>query len=126
MALLAQNGYKIFIISNQAGIARGYMTDHDLKEIHGNMRKELEKHNVRIEKIYYCPHGWDDECECRKPRPGMLFQAAREYDFDISKSLFVGDDIRDLQAGNAAGCRTLLVDSKLSLLKVVREKIIRD
>jgi len=124
MTLLAQNDYKIFIISNQAGIARGAMTEHDLKEIHGNMEKELKKHNVKIEKIYYCPHGWDDGCECRKPKPGMLFQASREHDLDLSKALFIGDDERDLQAGNAAGCRTILVDSEMSLLKVVKEKII--
>jgi len=126
MVLLVQNNYKIFIISNQAGIARGAMTQQDLKEIHGNMEKELKEHNVKIEKIYYCPHGWNEGCECRKPKPGMLFQAAREYDLDLSKSVFIGDDERDLQAGNAAGCRTLLVNSELSLLKVVKEKIIND
>lgn len=124
MTLLAQNGYKIFIISNQAGIARGAMTEQDLEKIHENMEKELEKHNVKIQKIYYCPHGWNEGCECRKPKPGMLFQAAREYDLDLSKSLFIGDDERDLHAGHAAGCRTILVDSELSLLKVVKEKII--
>ncbi|MCK4500535.1 D-glycero-beta-D-manno-heptose 1,7-bisphosphate 7-phosphatase [Candidatus Babeliales bacterium] len=124
MRLLAQNNYKIFIISNQAGIARGAMTEQDLKNIHNNMEKELEKHNVKIERIYYCPHGWDEGCECRKPKPGMFFQAAREHDLDLSKSTFIGDDERDLQAGNAAGCRTILVDSELSLLKVVKEKII--
>jgi len=124
--LLAQNNYKIFVISNQAGIARGSMTEHDLKEIHGRLEKELEKHNAKIEKIYYCSHGWDDGCECRKPKAGMLFQAAREYDLDLSKSMFIGDDERDLQAGDAAGCRTILVDSESSLLKVVKEKIIID
>ena len=84
--------------SSQSGIARGAMTEKDLKEIHGNMEKELEKHNIKIEKIYYCPHGWDEGCECRKPKPGMLFQAAREYNLDLSKSTFIGDDERDLQA----------------------------
>ena len=126
MSLLAENNYKIFIISNQAGIARGVMTERDLKEIHRSMEKELEKHDVKIEKIYYCPHGWDDGCECRKPKPGMLFQAAREYDLDLSKPTFIGDDERDLQAGNAAGCRTILVDSEFPLLNVVKEKIIND
>lgn len=126
MTLLAQNNYKIFVISNQAGIARGAMTEQDLNKIHGNMEKELEKYNVKIEKIYYCSHGWDDGCECRKPKPGMLFQAAREYDLDLSKSTFIGDDERDLQAGNAAGCKTIFVDSKLSLLKIVQEKIVND
>ena len=124
MTLLAQNNFRIFIISNQAGIARGAMTEHDLKEIHRNMEKELEKHNVKIEKIYYCPHGWDDGCKCRKPKPGMLFQAAREYDLDLTKSIFIGDDERDFQAGSAAGCRTILVDSELSLLKVIKERVI--
>lgn len=126
MKLLSQHGYKIFIITNQAGIARGAMTEKDLKAIHSNLERELEKENVKTEGIYYCPHGWNDGCECRKPKPGMLLQAAREHDLDLSKALFIGDDERDLQAGNAAGCRTLLVDSELSLLKVVKEKIIND
>jgi D-glycero-D-manno-heptose 1,7-bisphosphate phosphatase len=102
------------------------MTERDLKKIHANLEKELEKHNVNIEGIYYCPHGWNEECECRKPKPGMFFQAAREHDLDLTKSIFVGDDERDLQAGDAAGCRTILVNSELSLLKVVKEKIIND
>ena len=126
ITLLAQHDYKIFIITNQAGIARGTMTDQDLREIHSNLERELKKHNVKIEGIYYCPHGWNDGCECRKPKPGMLFQAAREHDLDLSKSTFIGDDERDLQTGKAAGCRTILVDSELSLLKVVKEKIIND
>lgn len=126
MNLLSQQGYKIFIITNQAGIARGAMTESDLKKIHENLERELEKHGVKIEGVYYCPHGWNDECECRKPKPGMLFQAAREHDLDLSKSTFVGDDERDLQTGDAAGCRTILVDSEASLLKVVKEEIISD
>ena len=81
---------------------------------------------MKIEDIYYCPHGWDDGCECRKPKPGMFFRAAREHDLDLSKCIFIGDDERDLQAGNAAGCVTLLVDSELSLLEVVKQKIARE
>ena len=126
MKLLSRNGYKIFIITNQAGIARGVMTDSDLNKIHSNLERELERNNVKIEGIYYCPHGWGDGCECRKPRPGMFFRAAREHDLDLSKSVFIGDDERDLQAGNAAGCRTLLVDQRSSLLKLVKEEIIDD
>jgi histidinol-phosphate phosphatase family protein len=124
MTLLTRHNYKIFIITNQAGIQRRIMTEQNLRDIHMNLELELEKHNVEIEGIYYCPHGWDEGCECRKPKPGMLFQAAREHDLDLSKSTFIGDDERDLQAGNAAGCRTLLVDAESSLLRVVKEKII--
>ena len=124
LRLLAENNFKIFIISNQAGIARGAMTEHDLNELHASMEKELEKNNVKIEKIYYCPHGWNEGCECRKPKPGMLFQAAREYDLDLSKSTFIGDDERDLEAGQSAGCKTILVDAEWPLLKAVMERLI--
>lgn len=126
ITLLTQHDYKIFIITNQAGIARGAMTEQALKEIHMKLERELEKHNVKIEGFYYCPHGWNEGCECRKPKPGMLFQAAREHDVDLSKALFIGDDERDLQTGNAAGCRTILVNAELSLLRLVKEKIIND
>ncbi len=126
LVLLVEHDYKIFIVTNQAGIARGAMTERNLKKIHANLEKELEKHNVKIEGIYYCPHGWNDGCECRKPKPGMFFQAAREHDLDLTKSIFIGDDERDLQAGDAAGCRTILVNSELSLFRAVKEKIIND
>ncbi len=126
MKLLSRHGYKIFIITNQAGVSMGAMTENDLKAIHSNLERELEKEGVRIEGIYYCLHGWDDGCECRKPKPGMLFQAAREHDLDLSGSTFIGDDERDLQAGKAAGCRTLLVDPESTLLKLVKEKIVDD
>lgn len=124
MKLLSRHDHKIFIITNQAGIARGAMTENDLKAIHSNLKIELEKKNVKIEGIYYCPHGWNDGCDCRKPKPGMFFRAAREHDLDLSKSAFIGDDERDLEAGNAAGCRTLLINPDASLLKIVKEKIL--
>ena len=123
MKMLSRSGYRIFVITNQAGISRGAMTEDDLKAIHSILENELGKEGVCIEKIYYCPHGWDDGCECRKPKPGMLFQAAREYDLDLSESIFIGDDKRDLEAGLAAECRTLLVGPGESLLKLVKKKI---
>lgn len=123
LRLLSENGYMIFIITNQAGIARGIMSEGDLKSIHVNLEKALKNINVKIEGIYYCPHGWDDGCICRKPRAGMFFKAANEHNLDLSKTFFVGDDERDLEAGNAAGCRTFLTDSDMPLLKIA-EKII--
>ncbi len=118
--LLTKNGYFIYILSNQAGIARGMMTEDDLKEIHEKMKKELEGYGAKVSGIYYCPHGWDEGCECRKPKPGMFFQAAREHHIDLTKTIFVGDDERDLQAGNAAGCLTILINPENNLLKVVK------
>ena len=88
------------------------------------MRREFCQVDVDIDGIYYCPHGWDDGCECRKPKPGMLFEAQRDFHLDLTKTYFIGDDERDHEAGNAAGCTTLLVSSQMPLLKVVREKIL--
>jgi len=119
LKLLTQNGYDIYVITNQRGIARGMMDEHDLKVINEKLKEELEKHNARINRIYYCPHGLDDRCDCRKPKPGMLFQAARENDFDLTKAIFIGDDERDLQAGDAAGCETVLVKPRENLLDIV-------
>ena len=119
LKLLVQSNYDIYIISNQAGIARGFMTAEDLESIHNNLKKELEKHNIKIKGIYYCPHGWDEGCECRKPKPGMFFQAARDHSIDLTKTIFNGDDERDLVAGNAAECQTALVKPGNELLKIV-------
>lgn len=120
MKYLSQNGYQIYIITNQAGIARGMMTQEDLADIHKNLKEELSKHGIKIEAIYYCPHGWDEGCDCRKPKPGMFYQAAREHDIDLTKTIFVGDDERDKIAGDAAGLKTILVDPNESLLEVVK------
>ena len=109
ICLLNNKGYDIFIISNQAGIARGMMTEKDLSNIHNNMITEIEKKGGKINDIYYCPHGWDEGCDCRKPKPGMFFQASREHHLDLTKSIFIGDDERDKIAGDAAGLRTILV-----------------
>jgi histidinol-phosphate phosphatase family protein len=119
LELLTKNGYQIYLISNQAGIARGVMTEHDLKNIHDNLQRELHKHGANIDGMYYCPHGWNDNCDCRKPKPGMLFQAAGEHHLDLTKTVFIGDDERDLEAGNAAGCKTILITPEKNLLSVV-------
>jgi len=123
MKILSENDYEIYIISNQAGIARGMMTKGDLEDIHQNMKKKLAKHNIKIKEIYYCPHGWDDGCECRKPKPGMFFQAAREHNLDLSKTIFIGDDERDGEAGEAAGIKTILVTPKNGFLDIIKQVI---
>ena len=117
---LTENSYQIYIITNQAGIARGMMTESDLENIHSKMIRKIESNGGKIYRIYYCPHGWDEGCECRKPKPGMFYQAARKYHIDLSKAIFIGDDERDKQAGDAAGCETMLVTSKKSLLDITK------
>ena len=116
-------GFRVIVVSNQAGVARGAMTEADLLLIHRRMVREAVLADGRIDAIYYCPHNWDEGCECRKPRPGMLFQAQRDFSLDLSRTLFVGDDERDAQAANAAGCPSVLVSEQKSLLEVVTELI---
>jgi D-glycero-D-manno-heptose 1,7-bisphosphate phosphatase len=101
---LHAGGYRVVVVSNQAGIARHAMTEADLAEIHRVMKAEIEAAGGRIEAIYYCPHDWDAGCECRKPLPGMLFQAQRDLNLDLSRTYFVGDDERDGEAADHAGC----------------------
>lgn len=119
LALLQGAGYRVVIVSNQAGVARGAMTEADLHGVHDAMKADVARAGGRIDALYYCPHGWDEGCECRKPRPGMLFQAQRDLDLDLSRTLFIGDDDRDGQAADAAGCRFAQVTETTSLLDLV-------
>jgi len=120
LKLLAENNYDIYLISNQPGISRGMMTEKDLADIQNKMEERLKKNGIKIAGTYYCLHGWDDSCECRKPKPGLLFQAAREHNLDLTKTIFIGDDERDLQAGKAAGCKTILLGPEKNLFQVVK------
>jgi len=125
ICLLKKTGYKIIIVTNQAGIARGMMTETDLSDIHTMIKEDLAKDGTVIDALYHCPHGWNDGCDCRKPKPGMLFQAQKDFNLDLTRTYFIGDDIRDKQAGDAAGCETLLISSKESLLQVVKQNILQ-
>jgi histidinol-phosphate phosphatase family protein len=121
LRLLNQAGYRVIIISNQAGVARGAMTCEALAVLHRQMYAEVQDSGGRIDAIYYCPHGWDAGCECRKPKPGLLFQAQRDFNLNLSRVLFVGDDERDLQAAAAAGCQGVSISGDAGLLDVVTQ-----
>lgn len=114
---LQHKGFMLIIITNQSGIARGYFSEDDLQLMHAHLRAELAMWDVQLDAIYHCPHHPDGiiselaiRCNCRKPQPGMLLQAASDYDLDLSSSWFIGDILDDVEAGNRAGCRTILVD----------------
>ena len=121
LRMLAAAGYRFLVISNQAGVARGAMSADDLLAVEDRMRTDLGRAGVSIDRFYYCTHGWDDGCSCRKPRPGMLFQAQRDYHLDLSRTLFVGDDERDGEAAAAAGCPFAMVTDDRSLLDIAHE-----
>ena len=84
MRALAKNGFKFIVITNQAGLARGMIDPEKLKVIHNNMKSELSDDGIEILDIYVCPHHWDDRCSCRKPNPGMFFQASQDYLFKLN------------------------------------------
>ena len=104
-------GYEAIVASNQRGVALGVMTREAVEEIHRRLRDVLmTEYELELLDVFYCPHD-DDECECRKPKPGMLLEAARRHDIDLKSSWVIGDQERDVEAGRQAGCRTILVDS---------------
>ncbi len=104
---LNDHGFKVVVITNQSGIARGYFTLETLSRIHEKMAAELARDGAFIDAIYLCPHHPDEGCECRKPKPALLHQAARDIGIALDRSYMIGDDIKDVQAGKAAGCRTV-------------------
>lgn len=120
--LLKDEGWKIYLITNQPGIARGNLTMETLQSIHGKMRHDLQEIGTDIDGIYMCPHGWDDGCDCRKPKPGMLYQAQREHSLNLTKCILIGDDERDMQAGEAAHLqKCILVGESYSLWNAAQD-----
>jgi histidinol-phosphate phosphatase family protein len=112
--LLSEKGFIVIVITNQRGIGRGMMTEEDLIGIHNKMVAEIEAGGGSIDKIYFCPHDKDDNCDCRKPKAGMLFNAiddlkASGIEVDMKKSYFFGDSEKDIIAGRTAGVRTVAV-----------------
>jgi D-glycero-D-manno-heptose 1,7-bisphosphate phosphatase len=121
LEMLHAAGYRVVVVSNQAGIARGAMSEADLAEIHRAMEEEAGSAGGRIDGVYYCPHDWDARCECRKPMPGMLFQAQRDFNLDLSRTYFIGDDERDGEAAQRAGCLFAKVSQDRPLIDWVKE-----
>lgn len=109
IARLSRAGWHIVIASNQSGIARGLFSMTTLNAIHAKMRRELANAGGAIDAVFICPHGPNDNCACRKPRPGMFLDIARRYDMALESVPAVGDSLRDLQAASAAGCTPWLV-----------------
>jgi len=109
ISLLNGRGFKVIVVTNQSGIARGYFTRETLEQIHGKMVAELAAQNARVDGIYYCPHHPDENCQCRKPGNKMFRQASREHNINIAASYVIGDRDMDLRAGQSLGCKTVLV-----------------
>ncbi|MEX0602082.1 MAG: D-glycero-beta-D-manno-heptose 1,7-bisphosphate 7-phosphatase [Bacteroidota bacterium] len=111
-------GLKVAIITNQSGIARGLFTVQDLARVHEKLESALAQHGARVDAIFFCPHHpelgfppYRKDCTCRKPKTGMIVQAAKELHLDLRRSYVVGDRCIDMKAGEAAGCGTILVQT---------------
>ena len=111
-----EHGYLVVIATNQSGVARGLFSEEMVQAVHRQLRERAEAGGARIDAVYYCPHHpregaapWRVDCDCRKPRPGMLVRAAREHDIDLARSWMVGDGFPDIEAGAAAGVRVVQV-----------------
>ena len=114
--LLNESGFKVIVVSNQAGVARGYYQEKDIETYNNAMKGQLEEKGARIDAIYYCPHHpeaviekYKIDCECRKPKPGMLKRAEKDLGLDLKRSFLIGDKMSDIEAGYRAGCKTILV-----------------
>lgn len=109
IARLTQAGYRIVVASNQSGLARGLFDRDTLQRIHDKMHRAVSATGGAIEAIFFCPHGPDDGCECRKPKPGLLREIAVNLQVDLRGVPAVGDSLRDIQAAQAVGARPILV-----------------
>ncbi len=106
---LTDANWNIIVISNQAGIGKGVMSAQTVEEINARMIEHIEDHGGKVEAVYYCPHRPDEGCKCRKPQPGLLLRAIREFGIELSGTYLIDDKITDIQAGKRVGCATILV-----------------
>ena len=126
---IRQLGFKTILVSNQPGVAKRQLTHREFEKMNGMVRDELERHGSSLDAEYYCLHHpealikkYKLDCDCRKPRPGLLLRAAREERIDLARSFFVGDALVDVKAGRAAGCKTVFLGHITAFLTEMIEK----
>lgn len=106
---LNQAGLAVIVVTNQSGVARGYFPESLVQEVNAQMIRELSAMDARLDGVYYCPHSSADGCDCRKPKIGMIGQAAKEHSLDVSRSFVVGDRYSDMELAFQAGCKSVFV-----------------
>jgi D-glycero-D-manno-heptose 1,7-bisphosphate phosphatase len=118
LSLLQDAGYELFVVTNQSGIAHGYFHHKDLWKVEKKLTNLLEAHGLKLSGFYYCPHdpkaklsAYRTNCKCKKPKPGMLLNAADDHNINLSQSWMIGDILNDVEAGNRAGCKTILINN---------------
>ena len=122
LKLLQRHGFGLVVISNQSGVGRGIVSRNAVEAINARLRELLERQGVRLDGIYYCPHTPEQNCDCRKPSPVMLYKAAQDLDFNPEESFVVGDKCSDLEMGKRANAVTILVLTGYGKQQALREK----
>lgn len=107
-----QKEYELIVISNQSGVGRGLITPEQFDSVHQQFMNMLKQEKVELRGVHYCVHSPEENCECRKPNPKMILDAANEYNIDLSASYMIGDKLSDMAAGSRAGCQTILITSE--------------
>lgn len=121
--ILKEKGFVVIVITNQSAINRGLVTIETLNEIHNHLQKILKDNNTSIDDFYFCPHIPDENCQCRKPNPGMLIKAVQDHDIDMNQSFMIGNSLTDVQAAQKAGCKGILLNQNQTLLELVTNLI---
>ena len=123
-----EKNFLAVVVTNQSGIARGIYTEDDTKKIHNFMQSELKKNGARIDAFYYCPHhpegkvsAYKKVCDCRKPEPGLIIRACKDFDIDVTTSILIGDGARDIEAGRRAGISKLILFEGGNLFDVIKK-----
>ncbi|MBE9586331.1 HAD family hydrolase [Mucilaginibacter sp. JRF] len=118
---LQDKGYLLIVATNQGGLAKGWYTEDELAKMHQHLREVYHEHGVEFTDFYYCPHHpeFTGDCDCRKPKPGMLLKGIEKYNIDPSRSYFIGDRERDVEAGTLAGVTGILIDSDQPISSVL-------
>ena len=111
MKQLSGDGFSFIVVTNQAGVSRGMVSEQELTKIHHLMIKELKRQNITVLGVYACVHHWDDNCGCRKPKAGLFTKISKDYLLRMDKTLYIGDDVRDCEAAYNAGCGSVLIAS---------------
>jgi len=119
--LLKENNFLVILITNQSVINRGFLTHERLEKIHEYMKKQIQKEDSYIDGIYYCPHRPDENCKCRKPLPGLLHQAIKDFSIVKEQSWFIGDSQSDMEAAEQAGIKSIKIQTDSNLLVAVNQ-----
>ena len=117
--LLKEKNFLVIIVTNQSAVNRKLLTENQLNEIHNYLQVNLRKDHTTCDAIYYCPHKPEENCKCRKPKPGLLLRAAEEHSIDMKNSFLIGDSMTDIKAADTAGCKGILLKENESLLEIV-------